>query len=268
MERGTEPRRAAGVLRARERTRFRGSVIALGRARLTARFTRGGTRFRQSGLVLVLAVLALWPTLASAQGADGPERSLDQVGGIESGGESVDGGADLRRERERPWRGNQASGEARGSFGKRYLKTLGWLVLVVALAVGSVFLLRRIVPGSIHPQNRNLVQVIGRGALGPKHQVVVTRIGERILILGLTPDSIVQLGEVDDPREAIRMTPSEETFADRITISEAAYREEDAVSGDLDDSSLAPYRREIDRLRGMVELWQGQDRTKVERGSA
>ena len=36
-------------------------------------------------------------------------------------------------------------------------------------------------------------------------------VGERILILGLTSDSIVRLGEVDDPREAVRMTPPEET---------------------------------------------------------
>jgi flagellar biogenesis protein FliO len=224
-------------------------------------------RLAAGAFVLALVFFVLWPQEATAQGAGEPQGTPGESG-IESDGSTVDREDWRGREPYRRSRPTSADESASGSFGGRYLRTLGWLVLVVGLAVGSIFLLRRFSPGAIPPQNRKLVQVIGRGALGPKHQVVVTRVGERILMLGLAPDTIVPLGEVEDPREVVRMTPPEETFAGRITLSEAAYREDDAEQGDTDDKNLEPYRREIDRLRGMVEVWQRQDRIDAGGGSA
>jgi flagellar biogenesis protein FliO len=229
MERGSEPRRKARVL------------------------------------VVVLAVLALWPGGAAAQtGEIEPPIADERTAGEEETRAAE--GSGLRRSGERPWRREAAASGERESFGRKYLRTLGWLVVIVLVAGGAIVALRRMSPGSFHPQNRRLVQVIGRGALGPKHQVVVTRVGERILILGLTSDRIVRLGEVDDPREAVKLLPPEQSFAGSVTLSEAAYREEDAAQGDI-ETSLEPYRREIDRLRGMVELWQ-RERAEPERGTA
>jgi len=215
-------------------------------------------------LVVVLAVLALRPVAAEAQDVGGVPPVGEANG---AGGEPrADEGTGLGRSGERPWRRELPGSGERESFGRKYLRTLGWLVVIVLVAGGGIVALRRMSPGSFHPQNRRLVQVIGRGALGPKHQVVVTRVGERILILGLTSDRIVRLGEVDDPREAVKLLPPEASFAEKVTLTEAAYREEDAAKGDI-ETSLEPYRREIERLRGMVELWQ-RERVEPERGTA
>jgi flagellar biogenesis protein FliO len=224
-------------------------------------------------LALALAFLAFWPGRAAAQenapAAADAERPLGTDDRLSDPSDpAAERAPGLRRTGSRPWREAGSADAARPSFGRRYIETLGWLVLVVLLAVGSIWLLRRFAPGSVHPQNRRLVQVIGRGALGPKHQVVVTRVGERILILGLTSDSIVRLGEVEDPREAIRLTPPDESFAGTLTLSEAAYRDEDVVRPGVDDATLEPYRREIERLKGMVELWQRQELAPPERGIA
>lgn len=217
-------------------------------------------------LVVLLLFLALrpGPAVAQAGGAGAPagEESAAGAGAAAATGE----GNGLRTGSDRPWKERPAPTGERESFGGKYLRTLGWLVLIVLFAGGGVIALRRLSPGSGHPQNRRLVQVIGRGAIGPKHQVVVTRVGERILILGLTSDSISRLGEVEDPREAVKLLPPEQSFAGSVTLSEASYREEDAARGDL-ETSLEPYRREIDRLRGMVELWQSE-RARPERGTA
>jgi len=216
-------------------------------------------------LGIVLVILAFRPGPAAAQAVD-PAPASGAERGAAAEETAADPGSGLRSGGDRPWRERAAPSGERAAFGRKYLRTLGWLAVIILVAGGSVVALRRLAPGSVHPQNRRLVQVIGRGALGPKHQVVVTRVGERILILGLTSDSIVRLGEVEDPREAVKLLPAEQSFAGSVSLSEAAYREEDARRGDI-ETSLEPYRREIDRLRGMVEQWQ-LERAGPARGSA
>ena len=117
---------------------------------------------------------------------------------------------------------------------------------------------------------------------GPKQQVVVTQVAGQLLILGVTPDSITRLGEIEDPEQVARAVPPEETFAGRFASIEEVYGESDAPvestpawrppewdgssEGEV-ESRLEPYRREISRLQSMVETWQRDD-PRDERGTA
>ena len=231
--------------------------------------------------VLLLIVLAPfgWPAVTHAQtdttqpydaSADGAQ-PVGGLGAFERAETSGDRASGLRRSGERSYRRDATELKSR-STGGRFLRTIGWLGLVVALAVGTLHLVRRFLPGSVPVQNRNLVRVIGRGALGPKHQVVVTQVGGQILILGLAGESIVRLGEITDPEEAIRLVPPEESFAGRFAAVEDVYPEESEEwstpeEEELTDSRLEPYRREVARLQSMVDMWHRQDRLD-ERGTA
>jgi len=112
----------------------------------------------------------------------------------------------------------------------------------------------------------------------------VTQVGDRVLILGLTGDSMTALGEtLNDPQEKVRFTPAEQTFAGHIRSEDSSYQEEssDYLASDAGDheteqdsnaapsqeSRLEPYRREIDRLKSMFDFWNQQDH-RSKRGSA
>ena len=245
---------------------------------------------RLLGVWIVIATAAIGgSSVAHAQPT--PDRTGEGLGAFERPAEgsdprAVDAGdasgvaspaPGLRRNGERSFRRDAAETRS-SSTGGRLLRTILWLGLVVGLAVGTLHLVRRFMPGSVPPQNRNLVRVLGRGTLGPKHQVVVTQVGGQILILGVAGDSIVRLGEVSDPEEAVRLVPREDTFTGTIDATDRKFAEEVVYpEGHADwsppaeeepaDERLEPYRREVARLQSMVELWQRQDRLD-ERGSA
>ena len=179
-------------------------------------------------------------------------------------GETAVESSGLRRANERSWRRGSTPASRSGS--SRFLSTLGWLALVIGIAVATLYAVRRFLPNSIAPQNRQMVRVVGRTALGPKSQLVVAQVGGQLLILGVTGESITRLGEIEDPEEATRFTPPEESFAGRFAAVEDVYPEESSVASEppVPEARLEPYRREVARLKSMVDQWNRPD----ERGTA
>ena len=190
----------------------------------------------------------------------------------------------VRSESRFPWQSELATSAAdRPSIGRQVLRTIGWLGFVIVIAIAALFLVRKYFPGAVVSSNKNLIRVLGRGVVGPKHQIAVTQVGDRVLILGLTGDSMTALGEINDPKEKVKFTPADQTFAGHIRSEDSSYQQQSSAvsAGDGSDpesevgqgyrssheSRLEPYRREIDRLKSMFGFWNQQD-PRSKRGSA
>lgn len=97
------------------------------------------------------------------------------------------------------------------------IKVAFGLALVVLLAWGTVYLLRRTTLGQGMASNNSAVQVIDRNWLGPKKAIYLVDISGRTLALGVTEEHISVLssweaGEIDISRPA----PQFGTFANQF----------------------------------------------------
>ena len=85
------------------------------------------------------------------------------------------------------------------------LQTIGSLFFVLILFGCVAYWLRRGDKGSNPLLSEETWQVLGRGNLGTKHDVQLVRLGNRILLLGHSPNTIQTLVEITDPDEVHAM---------------------------------------------------------------
>jgi flagellar biogenesis protein FliO len=83
-----------------------------------------------------------------------------------------------------------------------WLQTLGILGIVLALMGLVLKALRRAGVGKSFGGSTATIQILSRGYLSNKHQMVLVRFGQRVLLLGLGPQSLDVLSEVREPGEA------------------------------------------------------------------
>lgn len=89
--------------------------------------------------------------------------------------------------------------------GSGWARTLLALGLVVALVFVVRHVLRRFGPGA-PAGNRRAVQVVSRVSVSPRQQLVLVRLGERLLLIGSGADGMRTLAEVTDPDEVAALT--------------------------------------------------------------
>ena len=94
------------------------------------------------------------------------------------------------------------------SLGGSVAQMLLGLAVVIALLIGSLWLLKRLT--GTRNGNTNLVRVISSTALGTRERVVVVEIGQNWLVLGVTPSTVTTLSEM--PRQAL--PPQDHASAD------------------------------------------------------
>lgn len=86
------------------------------------------------------------------------------------------------------------------------LKMVGVLALVLAVLLGLAYLLKKFSPrfgrGGVVGREMDLV---AQYPLGPKKILAVVRVGQRLLLLGVTEASINLLTEIDDPELIARL---------------------------------------------------------------
>lgn len=140
-------------------------------------------------------------------------------------------------------------GALRITFGD-YLRVLGWLVVVVALAVGCIWVLRRLQVGVARLGGQRMLEVVARTSLGPKHQLVLVRVAQRVLVVGTGPDGVTPVAEFRDPAEVVALTGFRQQLADQQEAPSLPA----AVAPS--DEELAPHRREIHQLREMIGSWR------------
>lgn len=86
-------------------------------------------------------------------------------------------------------------------------RSIGALLLVLALMIAALYFLRRLQRGSsrVRGGGRLDLEILGQMALAPKQFVSVVRVGDKQWVLGVTEQSIQYLGEYEGspPQQAV-----------------------------------------------------------------
>lgn len=82
----------------------------------------------------------------------------------------------------------------------------GLLSLVIVLAVigGVAYLVRRLVP-SVRTFSGGAIEILGRQHLSPKQSLALVRVGQRMLLVGISAERLTTLCQIDQPEEVAEL---------------------------------------------------------------
>lgn len=113
-----------------------------------------------------------------------------------------------------------------------YRTGLGALTVVLALVGVLYFAARKWMPTAKHASNVAMA-VVARTAVTPKHTLATVQWGRRFLLVGIGPERIETLAQVDEPTEAAELAgtlgvrwPAGEAGFDETLMTESAVFEE------------------------------------------
>ncbi len=153
-------------------------------------------------------VVLLWaqsPAIADGAGAGEAPSAVDAdtpVAATRSASGSEEGRIEDRRVPPKGIREDSGVGSSPPT-----LDPLGWWKTVAALAlvVGIIFILKRYLVrhgvGGGPRVGGQVVEVLTRTAVSGKHQVMLLRVGGRLLVVGAGPDTLNTLAEITDPEQ-------------------------------------------------------------------
>ena len=95
-----------------------------------------------------------------------------------------------------------------GASGVDWLRVSGSFVLVLLLLGGMLWLLRRMKDMQVRHNGPALLEVRETIHVGPRQKVALLRVGETYVLVGISPQQLVALGEVQ-PFGNLEGSPSE-----------------------------------------------------------
>ncbi len=75
-------------------------------------------------------------------------------------------------------------------FGVEFIKMLGALSLVLAVLVGALFALKKAGKWVRKPDRNDWIQVVAQHPIGIKHHLVLVRVREELLLVGVSPQGM------------------------------------------------------------------------------
>ena len=139
-----------------------------------------------------------------------------------------------------------------------YRSGLMSLVVVLAAIAGLVLLVRRLVP-SMRRMTGDVVEILGRNHLSPKQSLALVRIGRRLLLVGVTPERLNTLCEIDEPQEvadllsrAARRLNKGESFDEALSGAEAGFDRSAPRVSELTSGPSAQLQRATGQLQGLL----------------
>lgn len=120
-----------------------------------------------------------------------------------------------------------------------YRNSLFSLALVLSLIMGCFWGLRKILPSLRAPQHSEAIKIIARTALTPKQHLALVKCGQRMILIGVSPDRIDSLSEVEDAHEISTLPTREVSKNSKLTghidtdFDDVLEREQDSYSDDL-----------------------------------
>jgi flagellar biogenesis protein FliO len=185
--------------------------------------------------------------LSEILGSRGVLDGKAEIGGLAAPEELGRGAASSVKEESARGVLERSRGVASTGLGENSLVRLSlWVVgLGLFILVALVFYRRR-VKGVPRLEGGEGIQIVGRTAISPRHAVVVLRISNHRLIVGLAGERMTSLGILDD--SSVETVPREPGFSARPEDQEAVAR-----ARTIKDSDLVPYRQQVDRLRGLLK---------------
>ena len=88
---------------------------------------------------------------------------------------------------------------------RSFLLVVGSLALVIALFLLVVWITRRTMPRASALLPKEVVQVLGRAMLAGRQRMYLIRVGNKLLLVSLTPTGTETLTEITDPVEVDRL---------------------------------------------------------------
>jgi flagellar biosynthetic protein FliO len=80
------------------------------------------------------------------------------------------------------------------------------LSLVLALIAGTAYILRRFLPGSQRVGRSSAIEILSRSTINPKQSLCLVRLGNKLLLVGLSPNHMSCLANIDDPEEIAQIS--------------------------------------------------------------
>jgi flagellar biogenesis protein FliO len=98
-------------------------------------------------------------------------------------------------------------GKGQGSSGtvQMFVSVLSSLGLVIALIVASAWLYRKAAPKITGALPKQVVQVLGRTPLAPRQQLVLLRLGSKLVLVSNLHGEVRTISEITDPLEVDRL---------------------------------------------------------------
>jgi flagellar biogenesis protein FliO len=161
------------------------------------------------------------------------------------------------------------SGQPQGMDYPRVLAALGMVIaLIMALRWGSRF----VFPAVAGRTGSRAIEVVSRSALAPKQQVVLLRVGRRLVVVGDSGSQLHPLCEITDPDEVAeligqlrgeRSSPGSRGFGAMFGRSRQSFEPAEDPPADAtqelrdaepDEAPVASAREELNGLRERVRL--------------
>ena len=145
------------------------------------------------------------------------------------------------------------------------------LVVVLVLIGGVALLVRRFSAGARVLGRGGCMQIVLRTSISPKQSLCLAKLGDRLLLLGLSPNHIASLDTIDDPEDVARILGQIEsgrsnsiskTFAGIVNHESATYDDEVTVPEELGDSAAGypEYTRAQGDLGTLLDKVKGLSR--------
>lgn len=149
------------------------------------------------------------------------------------------------------------------SMTRNVLRTIASLCVVLALIVAALWLVRRLGRNTPMLAGVELGQLAGKVYLSPRVCLHYVRTGGKMLIIGVTPNSMSLIAEFDEtafpstPEAAPAQSPAPETrraesFLGELQASLRA-QEQPTSSGPSEEAELDALRRDVQRLQQYLE---------------
>ena len=100
---------------------------------------------------------------------------------------------------------SQANGRGPPSIGGTIVNIISSLAIVLGLFFLVAWMMRRGTSRSGGALPSDVVQVLGRAQLSPKQQMHLLRVGDKLVLVAITPGGVRTLTEVTDPNEVTRL---------------------------------------------------------------
>ena len=127
-----------------------------------------------------------------------------------------------------------------------YRSAIGSIAVVLALVGVAYFLVRRFVPAA-RASESGLLRVVARAALSPKHGVALVHLGRRFVMVGVSPDRLVALCDIQDPDEVAELVVRtggavrrDRNDFDEVLVREADHFREHTAEAEEPASATSP----------------------------
>jgi flagellar biogenesis protein FliO len=217
---------------------------------------------------LSLEEVSLPPGVPS-DGGDSARKSIDGAPEtdtrndlVPTGADTVTGKTPIFLGKKRPL-GEAESPAASHAQTPWYRTSFGALALVLALMALLYFALKRWAP-SLKSQDVGLVRVMSRTVLGPRQALVLIHVGQRVILVGVSPDRIDRVCEFADAEEVAALTLRASADASRGGFSAWLDREAaQFVDSDRSDAKVIQEKESRSGSKALSDLLQKLRTTKV-----